>query len=120
MLNWPYVILDIFEKNKLEKSYSLSGAFSLDTSVFTRLLEAITITCYYTLFQNEAAEEVKKEEKKKLALLQDQDLSQYAIKGSEQDWGTALAAGKQGLVSVKRSVLYHRGHAGDKITQSIY
>ena len=68
---------------------------------------AIVITCYSTLFQNEAAEEVKKEEKKKLALLQDQDLSQYAIKGSEQDWGTALAAGKQGLVSVKRSVLYH-------------
>ena len=67
------------------------------------------------MFQNEAAEEVKKEEKKKLALLQDQDLSQYAIKGSEQDWGTALAAGKQGLVSVKRSVLYHRSHADDKI-----
>ena len=65
------------------------------------------ITCYSTLFQDEAAEEVKKEEKKKLALLQDQDLSQYAIKGSEQDWGTALAAGKQGLVSVKRSVLFH-------------
>ena len=75
------------------------------------------ITCYSTLFQDEAAEEVKKEEKKKLALLQDQDLSQYAIKGSEQDWGTALAAGKQGLVSVKRSVLYHRIHAGDKGAQ---
>ena len=54
------------------------------------------------IFQSEAAAEVKKQEKKKLASLEDQDLSQYVIKGSEQNWGKALAAGKQGLISVKR------------------
>ena len=45
---------------------------------------------------------MKKEETKKLAALQNQDLSQYAIKGSEQEWGKALSVGKQGLISVKR------------------
>lgn len=54
---------------------------------------------------SEAAAEVKKQEKKKLASLEDQDLSQYVIKGSEQDWGKALAAGKQGLISVKSTLV---------------
>lgn len=52
--------------------------------------------------QNEAAKEVKEKEKKKLEALQNTDLAQYAIKGSELEWDKALSSGKQGLVSVKR------------------
>ncbi|XP_045175283.1 RNA cytidine acetyltransferase-like [Mercenaria mercenaria] len=53
----------------------------------------------------EAAKEVKKKEKKKLAELQEADLAQFAIKGSEVDWDKALGSGKQGLVSVKSTLV---------------
>lgn len=37
-----------------------------------------------------------------MSVLQQGDLAQFAIKGSEVDWDKALQSGKQGLVSVKR------------------
>lgn len=54
--------------------------------------------------QNEAAKEVADKMKKKdLAVLKDMDLTQYAIKGSEEAWSKALkGTPKQGLISVKR------------------
>ena len=48
---------------------------------------------------NEAAEQVDKKEKEVFA---HQNLSQYAIKGSDEDWTSALNGGKQaGMVSLK-------------------
>ena len=54
--------------------------------------------------QNEAAEEVIQKQKKEAAVLSGIDLSNYEIRGSEQDWQKALAGSgeKKGLVSVKR------------------
>lgn len=53
---------------------------------------------------NEAAAEVKKKQK----LLEDEDLKQFAIKGSEVEWDRALSGGKQGLVSVKSKLVQKR------------
>ena len=43
------------------------------------------------------------EKKKKIELFKNTDLSQYVIRGSEDDWKSALATGPQGILSVKRS-----------------
>ena len=52
--------------------------------------------------QDEAAKEVKQKEKKQLAMLQEDDLTQFVIKGSEVDWDKALVSKKLGMISVKR------------------
>jgi len=55
--------------------------------------------------KSKAAKEVDAAEKKKtIELFKNTDLSQYAIRGSEDDWKSALASGPQGIISVKRSV----------------
>lgn len=52
---------------------------------------------------DEAANELKKKQKKELEKLKNENLSQFAIKGSEQDWGAIYASkGKKNIVSVKR------------------
>lgn len=51
--------------------------------------------------QNEAAKAIEKKQKKDLAILKDMDLSQYHVKGSEEDWNKALSAGSKQLVSIK-------------------
>jgi len=57
--------------------------------------------------QSEAAKEVSEKQKKDLDVLKGLDLSQFSIRGSEEDWGQALSSGKPaGLVSVKRSVIF--------------
>ena len=57
--------------------------------------------------QSEAAQEVREKQKKDLDVLKGLDLSQFSIRGSEEDWGQALSSGKPaGLVSVKRSVTF--------------
>ena len=62
----------------------------------------LCINYCFSAFQEEAAEEIKAEHKKKAAILESSDLSQYAIHGSEKDWDKALAVPhKQGLVSIK-------------------
>jgi len=40
--------------------------------------------------------------KKTIELFKNSDLSQYAIRGSEDDWKSALATGPHGIISVKR------------------
>lgn len=51
---------------------------------------------------DEAANELKKKQKKELEKLKNENLSQFAIKGSEQDWGAIYASkGKKNIVSVK-------------------
>ena len=56
--------------------------------------------------QTQAAKEVADKQKKELESLQSMDLSQYSIKGSEQDWDQALGGrSKPGVVSVKRLAL---------------
>ncbi|KAI8441011.1 hypothetical protein MSG28_009284 [Choristoneura fumiferana] len=49
-----------------------------------------------------AAKELERKQRKELSKLMGEDLAQYRIKGSDQDWGQALAATKaKALVSVK-------------------
>ncbi|KAK2187051.1 hypothetical protein NP493_180g07027 [Ridgeia piscesae] len=54
---------------------------------------------------SEAAKEVSEKQKKDLDVLKGLDLSQFSIRGSEEDWGQALSSGKPaGLVSVKSNL----------------
>ncbi|XP_063384664.1 RNA cytidine acetyltransferase [Cydia fagiglandana] len=49
-----------------------------------------------------AAKELERKQRKELSKLMGEDLAQYRIKGSDMDWGQALAASKaKGLLSVK-------------------
>ena len=53
--------------------------------------------------KSKAAKEVDAAQKKTtIELFKNIDLSQYAIRGSEDDWKSALASGPQGTISVKR------------------
>lgn len=52
---------------------------------------------------NEAATELQKKQKKELEKLKKDNLSQFAIKGSEDEWGKALKVkGGKNIVSIKR------------------
>lgn len=53
---------------------------------------------------NEAADELKKKQKKELDKLKKDNLTQFAIKGSEDEWGKALQESKSGknIISIKR------------------
>lgn len=53
----------------------------------------------------EAAKELEKKQKKELQKLKNENLSQFAIKGSEQEWDNVLKSkGHKKLISVKRFV----------------
>lgn len=53
--------------------------------------------------QAEGADEFIEKQKKDAAILKDVDLSQFSIRGSEDDWKKALTSGKgSSLVSIKR------------------
>ena len=52
--------------------------------------------------QAEGAREVEKKQREQLAALGGEELRQFAIKGSEQDWDRALTGAGKGLISVKR------------------
>lgn len=47
-------------------------------------------------------QELKAKQKAELNRLKNENLSQYAIKGSEQEWGQALKGGSKNIISVKR------------------
>ncbi|XP_034241664.1 RNA cytidine acetyltransferase [Thrips palmi] len=49
----------------------------------------------------EAAKELKIKQKAELERLKKENLSQYVIKGSEQDWGQALKGASKNIISVK-------------------
>lgn len=51
---------------------------------------------------NEAAEVLERKQKKELKRLKKENLSNFAIKGTNEDWGKALSTNKSGIVSVKR------------------
>lgn len=53
---------------------------------------------------NEAADELKKKQKKELEKLKKDNLTQFAIKGSEDEWGKTLQQTKSGknIISIKR------------------
>ncbi|XP_054263495.1 RNA cytidine acetyltransferase [Macrosteles quadrilineatus] len=51
-----------------------------------------------------AAQELKKKQDEELKKLKKQNLSQYAIKGSEAEWDKALSKGSKNLISVKSGV----------------
>ncbi|KAK3103722.1 hypothetical protein FSP39_021375 [Pinctada imbricata] len=65
------------------------------------VMEAVNQTMEEEL--NEAAKEIERKQKKDLAILKDMDLSQYHVKGSEEDWNKALSTGSKQLVSIKGS-----------------
>lgn len=50
---------------------------------------------------DEEARKIEKKQKKELVKLKKESLSQYAIKGTEQDWSKALKGGKSSVISVK-------------------
>lgn len=51
----------------------------------------------------EAAKELEKKQKKELEKLKKENLSQFAIKGSEAEWDKVLTnKGKKNIISVKR------------------
>ncbi|GFQ81189.1 RNA cytidine acetyltransferase [Trichonephila clavata] len=49
----------------------------------------------------EAAKKIQKKQKQDALKLKDLDVSQYAVKGSEEDWEKALFSGRKALVSIK-------------------
>ena len=52
---------------------------------------------------DEAAQELQKLQKKELQKLKNESLSQFAIKGSEEEWGKVLTTkGKKNMITVKR------------------
>lgn len=51
---------------------------------------------------NEAAGALERKQKKELKRLQKESLSNFAIKGTDEDWGKALSTNKSSIVSVKR------------------
>jgi len=58
--------------------------------------------------KSKAAKEVDTVQKKKtIDLFKNTDLSQYAIRGSEDDWKSALASGPHGIISVKRLLTFY-------------
>lgn len=48
------------------------------------------------------AKELEKKQKNELKRLKNENLSAYAIKGTDEDWGKALAQNKSSVISVKR------------------
>lgn len=48
------------------------------------------------------AKELAKAQKIELKRLKNENLSSYAIKGTDEDWGKALSTNKSGIISVKR------------------
>ncbi|XP_062579158.1 RNA cytidine acetyltransferase-like [Saccostrea cucullata] len=61
-----------------------------------------------------AAEEVEAAQMKELAILKDLDLSQYKIKGSEQEWKQALGSGSK-MISIKGSLQEKKRKTEDTI-----
>lgn len=51
---------------------------------------------------NEAAEALERKQKKELKRLKKENLSNFAIKGTDEDWGKALSSNKSSIISVKR------------------
>ena len=74
------------ENNDIDNLYDRNKDFSLLNDWFG--------------LQNAAAKEVEAAQKKELAILKDLDLTQYEIKGSEQDWKQALSSGSK-MISIK-------------------
>lgn len=51
---------------------------------------------------DDAAKELEKKQKAELKRLKRENLSSYAIKGTDEEWGKALAINKSSIISVKR------------------
>lgn len=52
---------------------------------------------------DDAAKELEKKQKKELQKLKNENLAQFAIKGSEDEWGQVLTKkGKKNIISIKR------------------
>lgn len=51
---------------------------------------------------DEAAKELSRKQKIELKRLKRENLNSFAIKGTEEEWSTALSKGKSSIVSIKR------------------
>ena len=68
-----------------------------------KLVSSIIISVIIDIIQAEAADEMTALRKKHdVQVLKDVDLSQYAIKGSEEQWDDNLKKSTKGSVSIKR------------------
>lgn len=78
------------EKTMIQESSLNTGASMTPTAqTFAEELEA-------------GARELAKAQKKELKCLKNENLSAYKIKGTDEEWGKALANNKSGIISVKR------------------
>lgn len=68
------------------------------------VVQAWSKCAFLVSLQANAAREIEVRQKKELKKLQQMDLSQYSIKGSELEWKDALVQPGKQLVSIKRCV----------------
>jgi len=71
-------------------------------AIGAREVDRYDLSVVYCVMQAEGAREVEKKQREQLAALGGEELRQFAIKGSEQDWDRALTGAGKGLISVKR------------------
>ncbi|XP_055689999.1 RNA cytidine acetyltransferase isoform X2 [Lutzomyia longipalpis] len=90
-------IVDVME-NKVEEELT-SKEMKRDTAGMEPVKESLEDEL------TTAAKELEKKQKKELSRLKKENLSQYAIKGTEEEWGKALAANKSSIISVKSATL---------------
>ncbi|GLV37158.1 lethal (1) G0020 [Carabus blaptoides fortunei] len=70
--------------------------------LFNRMIRKIVQYLNIILEQDiEKGKELEAKQKQELAKLKNENLSQYVIKGSEEEWGKALEKGSKNIISVK-------------------
>lgn len=83
----------------------------LETTIEETMVKTSTLNTGYDMMAtgqtfaeelNEAAMELERKQKKELKRLKKENLSNFAIKGTDEEWGKALSMNKSSIVSVKR------------------
>ncbi|KAH3752617.1 RNA cytidine acetyltransferase-like [Dreissena polymorpha] len=104
-------LLGLFNKIIRKLSSTLTGVLEHDVEQGMVARQEIILTpAVQTIDEelDEAAQQVTAQQKKQMAILGDEELKQYAIKGTELDWDQALVSGKKGLISVKSTLAEKR------------
>lgn len=84
------VLETTIEKSMIKESDLNTGkSFTPTVSTFAEELE-------------KDVKELERKQKQELKRLKNENLASYAIKGTEEDWSSAIAKNKSGLISVKR------------------
>jgi len=82
---------------------TLSRSQCVVWSIVSSYITVVKLWSFWICMKSKAAKEVDTAEKKKtVELFKNTDLSQYTIRGSEDDWKSVLATGPHGIISIKR------------------